>query len=164
MQRAEQIGPEAHQTALLLQFKAVALQGCSAAMAAPQGLVMIPGMGAEGDAFAQSARGGLAFAAAQTGEHKQAAGLDSGDAVEAPQLGEAQPLIGWSGPGSRSLRPDGMGTAWRRGGPGTAGGAGGLGPGSWTGHGRASQCTHAGRITAPVNPSRAKRDMPLPTS
>jgi hypothetical protein len=93
LQRAEKIGPEAHQAALLLQFQALALQGSGTARAAPEGLVVIAGMGTESNSVAQGTAGGLAFAAAQAGQHEQATGLDSGDAIEAAQLGEAQPVV-----------------------------------------------------------------------
>jgi len=96
LQGAEQIGPQAHQAAFLLQFEALALQRGGTAAAAPEGLVVIAGMGAQGDPVAQGAGGGLAFAAAQAGEHEQPTCLDRGDAVEAAQFGEAQPVIRWS--------------------------------------------------------------------
>jgi len=92
LQGAEQIGPEAHQAALLLQLEALALQGRGASVAAPEGLVVIAGLRTEGDPVAQGPVAGLTVGLAQAGEHQQAAGMHCGDAIEAPQFGQTEPV------------------------------------------------------------------------
>ena len=51
LQSAEQIGPEAHHAALLQGLNALALQMGAAALAAPQGLVVVAGVLAQGQAL-----------------------------------------------------------------------------------------------------------------
>ena len=75
LEGGQQVGPEAHQVALVLGHQPLALEMGGAALAVPEGLAMLPGMLALGQTGGEGPGAGVAIGQPQAGGLQDPAGV-----------------------------------------------------------------------------------------
>ena len=100
LQRTEQIGPERNQGALGHGHQTITLQHRGTTLAAPEGAVVVVARRPHHrQAQPQGLHGGLAAALPQASRHQDAPRLHGRNAIEATEVGEAQPFHSRAGRG-----------------------------------------------------------------